>query len=127
MAVQPVRDESKGFVPYKPLEYDGFCPPVFSIRGNPGEIPRDAKPPRGLDAVGMAVEVLHAQDERRSSEHSSKSSSGAVVARVVDAEVFWASKEEEGAVRKSTNAAYERLVKPQGLRKRGKITRLFAN
>lgn len=60
LAMQPVRDESKGFVPYKPLEYDGFCPPVFSIRGNPGEIPRDAKPPRGLDGVNLAVEVLAA-------------------------------------------------------------------
>ncbi|EGZ09302.1 hypothetical protein PHYSODRAFT_318945 [Phytophthora sojae] len=121
LAMQPVRDESKGFVPYKPLEYDGFCPPVFSIRGNPGEIPRDAKPPRGLDGVNLA-------DERRSSEQSqrsSESSSGGVVARVVDTEVFWTSKEEEEAERKSTNAAYERLVKPRGLRKRDKLAHMF--
>jgi hypothetical protein len=43
---------------------------------------------------------------------------------VVDTEVFWMTKEEE-AVRKSTNAAYERLVKSEGLRKRDNLTRLF--
>nr|KAE8924278.1 Sterol 3-beta-glucosyltransferase [Phytophthora fragariae] len=127
LAVQPIRDESKGFLPYKPLQYDGFCPPVFSIRGNPGEIPRDVKPPRGLDGVGMTIEVLNAQDERRSSElslHSSESSSSGD-AQVVDTEVFWTSKEEEDAVRKSTNAAYERLVKPRALRKRDKLAHMF--
>ncbi|KAG2957500.1 hypothetical protein PC121_g25261, partial [Phytophthora cactorum] len=121
LAVQPVRDESKGFVPYKPLHYDGFCPPVFSIHGNPGEIPRDVKLPRKSDAVGVALEVLSTQDERRSSElsqHSSDSSPGSIVAQVVDTEVFWSSTEQEEAVRKATNAAYERLVKPEGLRKR---------
>jgi sterol 3beta-glucosyltransferase len=127
LAVQPVRDDSKGFVPYKPLQYDGFCPPVFSLRGNPGEIPRDVKPSRGLDAVGMAVEVLNAQGERRSSElrRASESSAGSLNARVVDTEVFWTTKEEEEAVRKSTNAAYERLVKPPAPRKRDKLTHMF--
>ncbi|KUF87055.1 hypothetical protein AM588_10001368 [Phytophthora nicotianae] len=128
LAVQPVRDESKGFVPYKPLHYDGFCPPVFSICGNPGEIPRDVKPSRKLDAIGMALEVLNAQDERRSSElsqHSSDSSSGSIVAQVVDTEVFWSSTEQEEVVRKATNVAYERLVKPEDKRKRDKIARLF--
>ncbi|GMF24938.1 unnamed protein product [Phytophthora lilii] len=127
LAVQPVRDESKGFVPYKPLRYDGFCPPVFSIHGNPGEIPRDVKPPRDIDAVAMAVEVLNAQDERRSSEmtrQSSASSAGSVVARVVDTEVFWTTREEEEVIRKATNAAYERLVKPQGQRKRDKFAHI---
>ncbi|ETN20760.1 hypothetical protein PPTG_03688 [Phytophthora nicotianae INRA-310] len=129
LAVQPVRDESKGFVPYKPLHYDGFCPPVFSICGNPGEIPRDVKPSRKLDAIGMALEVLNAQDERRSSElsqHSSDSSSGSIVAQVVDTEVFWSSTEQEEAVRKATNVAYERLVKPDGLRKRDKLAHMFS-
>ncbi|GMF56802.1 unnamed protein product [Phytophthora fragariaefolia] len=126
LAVQPVRDESKGFVPYKPLEYDEFCSPTFSIRGNPGELPRDVKPPRDLDAVGMAIEVRTDQDERRSSERSLHlCGSEIVVAQMTDMEVLWASKEEEDAVRKSTNAAYERLVKPRALRKRDKLAHMF--
>ncbi|ETL34478.1 hypothetical protein L914_13205 [Phytophthora nicotianae] len=76
----------------------------------------------------MALEVLNAQDERRSSElsqHSSDSSSGSIVAQVVDTEVFWSSTEQEEVVRKATNVAYERLVKPEDKRKRDKIARLF--
>ncbi|KAF1790372.1 Glycosyltransferase family 28, N-terminal domain [Phytophthora cactorum] len=110
------------------VHYDGFCPPVFSIHGNPGEIPRDVKPPRNLDAVGVALEVLSTQDERRSSElsqHSSDSSPGSIVAQVVDTELFWSSTEQEEAVRKATNAAYERLVSG-GLRKRDKIAHMFS-
>ncbi|KAG7384864.1 hypothetical protein PHYPSEUDO_002179 [Phytophthora pseudosyringae] len=129
LAVQPVREESNGFVPYKPLQYDGFRPPVFSICGNPGETSRDVKPSRNLDAVGMALEVLRAQAERRSSELSQQlleSSSGSTVVRAVDAELFWSSAEEEEAVRKSTNAAYERLVKTEGLPMRGVLAQLFA-
>ncbi|KAL4116410.1 hypothetical protein PRIC2_011864 [Phytophthora ramorum] len=126
LAVQPVRDDSKGFVPYKPLQYDGFCPPVFSIRTSLGDIPHDVKPPRDLDAVGMAIEVLNTQDDRRSSGSSQQSSEYANVdVQVVDTEVFWLSTEEEKAARKSTNAAYERLVKPRALRKRDKLTQLF--
>ncbi|KAK1942110.1 Sterol 3-beta-glucosyltransferase UGT80B1 [Phytophthora citrophthora] len=128
LAVQPVRDDSKGFVPYKPLLYDGFCPPVFSIRGNPGELSRDVKPARFFDAVGMAVEVLNEQDERRSSElrqHLSGSSLDSIGSRVVDSEVFWSSVLEEEGVRKATNAAYERLVKPERSRKRDKLAHVF--
>ncbi|KAH7465751.1 Sterol 3-beta-glucosyltransferase UGT80B1 [Phytophthora ramorum] len=126
LTVQPVRDDSKGFVPYKPLQYDGFCPPVFSIRTSLGDIPHDVKPPRDLDAVGMAIEVLNTQDDRRSSGSSQQSSEYANVdVQVVDTEVFWLSTEEEKAARKSTNAAYERLVKPRALRKRDKLTQLF--
>eukprot|EP00644_Phytophthora_capsici_P014570 jgi/Phyca11/510145/fgenesh2_kg.PHYCAscaffold_54_\ len=128
LAVQPVRDDSKGFVPYKPLLYDGFCPPVFSIRGNPGEIPSCVKPFRSFDAVGMAVEVLNKQDERRSNElyqHLSESSLDSIASRVVDSEVFWSSPLEEEVVRKATNAAYERLVKPERTRKRDKLAHMF--
>ncbi|KAG2832117.1 hypothetical protein PC116_g12498, partial [Phytophthora cactorum] len=48
------------------------------------------------------------------------------VAQVVDTEVFWSSTEQEEAVRKATNAAYERLVKPEGLRKRDKLAHMFS-
>ncbi|KAI9991152.1 hypothetical protein PInf_018784 [Phytophthora infestans] len=129
LAVEPVRDESKGFVPYKPLQYDGFRPPQLSIRGNPGEIPRDVKPSRNLEAVEMALEVLNAQDERRSSElsqHSSDCSSEGVMAQAADPELFWSSTEQEEAVRKATNVAYERLVKPESMRKRNKLAHLFS-
>ncbi|RLN74941.1 hypothetical protein BBJ28_00021392 [Nothophytophthora sp. Chile5] len=128
LAVHPLRDESKGFVPYKPLVYDGSHPPTFSIRGNPGEIPRDPKPPRELDAVGMALEILGVQDNRRSSalrQSSVISASGSVAVRPVNTELFWTSRGEEEAVRQATNAAYERLVKPHQLRKRDKLARLF--
>ncbi|KAL3671130.1 hypothetical protein V7S43_004312 [Phytophthora oleae] len=128
LAVQSVRDDSKGFVPYKPLQYDGFGPPTFSIHGNPGEIPRDVKPSRCLDAVGMAVKVLNEQDERRSSElcqHLSDSSSDSIAGRVADSKVFWSSPSEEEVVRKTTNAAYERLVKPERSRKRDKLAHMF--
>eukprot|EP00644_Phytophthora_capsici_P005860 jgi/Phyca11/98352/e_gw1.2.268.1 len=130
LAVQPVRDDSKGFVPYKPLRYDGVCPPTFSIHGNPGEVPRDVKPSRCLDAAGMAAMMLNQQDERRSSEmcqHLSGSSLDSihVAARVSGNEVFWASRAEEEVVRKNTNAAYEQVVKPERFWKRNKLARMF--
>ncbi|KAF4038234.1 hypothetical protein GN244_ATG09651 [Phytophthora infestans] len=120
LAVEPVRDESKGFVPYKTLQYDGFRPPQLSIGGYPSEIPRDVKPSRSLEAVEMALEVLNAQDERRSSELSQRSSdcsSEGVMAQAADPELFWSSTEQEEAVRKATNVAYERLVQSENLRR----------
>ncbi|KAK1948472.1 Sterol 3-beta-glucosyltransferase UGT80A2 [Phytophthora citrophthora] len=125
LALHPVRDDSKGFVPYKPLQYDGFYPPTFSIRGNPGETPRDVKPSRWLDAGGMAVMMPSRQDERRSSELRQQLSDSSL-ARVSDSEVFWTSRSEEEVVRKATNAAYERLVKPERLRKRHKLMHIFS-
>ncbi|KAL4116411.1 hypothetical protein PRIC2_011865 [Phytophthora ramorum] len=118
LVVQPVRDDSKGFVPYKPLQYDELCPPVFSIPGHPSDIPHDVKPPRDLDAVGMAIEVLTARSSESSRRSSSFCSGNA-------RDVFWSSTEEEEVVRKITNTAYERLVKP-ALRKRDKLTHMFS-
>eukprot|EP00644_Phytophthora_capsici_P014637 jgi/Phyca11/124593/e_gw1.54.202.1 len=44
VAVQPRRDESKGFEPFKPLLFSGDQPPIFSIRGKAGKTSTVTKP-----------------------------------------------------------------------------------
>ncbi|KAG7398593.1 hypothetical protein PHYBOEH_010748 [Phytophthora boehmeriae] len=128
LAVQPRRDESKGFVPYKPLRFGGSRPPRFSISGNPGETPPDSKPARLLDGVALTMDVLDLQASERISTCTSSSASdtGSINAHPSNIALYWASAEEEVAVRTTTNAAYERLVKrPKRTSKLDTVKRMF--
>ncbi|GMF13913.1 unnamed protein product [Phytophthora lilii] len=128
LAIQPRRDENKGFVPYKPLRFGGSQPPVFSIRRNDTKAPSDTKPVRHLDGVPLALDILGKMGTNRSSSSSGSSVRSAPSAHATAAQIamFWSSAEEEAAVRRATNIAYERLVKkPQHRSKREAVKRLF--
>ncbi|KAJ8544291.1 hypothetical protein ON010_g11977 [Phytophthora cinnamomi] len=125
-----IRDKIKVFVPYKPLRYGGNHPPTFSIRGNPEESQRDAKPIRQHDGVPQALKLLEIQGNalggRSLSCSSVLSNPGSLVATPEQIEMFWSSVEEETAVRRATNVAYERLVKkPHRKSKREAVMRFF--
>ncbi|GMF13905.1 unnamed protein product [Phytophthora lilii] len=125
-----IRDKIKVFVPYKPLRYGNNHPPAFSIRGNPGEKLRDSKPARQYNGVPITLELLEAHDGMLSSRTLSCSSMvsnpASLVATPEQIEMFWSSAEEEAAVRRATNIAYERLVKkPQRTSKRETVMRFF--
>ncbi|ETP38849.1 hypothetical protein F442_13653 [Phytophthora nicotianae P10297] len=113
VAVQPRRDESKGFEPYKPLRYGGHQPPTFSIRDSSQES-RIVKPVRKYDVVRLTLDMLEnpTNDQSYASSNTSTVSSPSS-SRVTSTQIalFWSSAEEEAAVRKATIAAYDRLVK----------------
>ncbi|KAE9177384.1 hypothetical protein PF002_g28353, partial [Phytophthora fragariae] len=103
-SIQPRYDESKGFVPYRPLRFGGGHPPTFSIRGNAAEVTCDVKPTREhRDGVQLALGAL-GKDEGASSSSSPTGSRASIA-------MFWSSAGEEAAVRKATNVAYDRIVK----------------
>ncbi|KAL4114886.1 hypothetical protein PRIC2_014339 [Phytophthora ramorum] len=125
-----IRDKIKVFVPYKPLRFGGNRPPTFSIRGNLKEPPRDVKPARQYDGVPLALDLLESQDRglswRSLSCSSMMSNPASLVVTQEQIEMFWSSAEDEAAVRKATNVAYERLVKkPQPRNKREAVLRFF--
>ncbi|KAG7382211.1 hypothetical protein PHYPSEUDO_005139 [Phytophthora pseudosyringae] len=110
VAVQPRRDESKGVEPYKPLRFGGNHPPTFSVRGNLGEVSRTVKPARQLDTVRLTLDIV-ATPDRTSTTSSMSSTASSALATPTQIAMFWSSAEEETAVRKATNVAYDRLVK----------------
>ncbi|EGZ07163.1 hypothetical protein PHYSODRAFT_530029 [Phytophthora sojae] len=125
-----IRDKIKVFVPYKPLRYGGNHPPTFSIHDNVGEAQRDLKPTRQHDGVPQALELLEIQGYalggRSLSCSSVLSNPGSLVATPEQIEMFWNSAEEEAAVRRGTNVAYERLVKKLPIKsKREAVMRFF--
>ncbi|KAL3671186.1 hypothetical protein V7S43_004366 [Phytophthora oleae] len=110
VAVQPRRDESKGFEPFKPLLFGGDHPPTFSIREKAGKTSIVAKPIRQFD-VQLVLDVLEKGQRFTSSSSSVGSTPSSPVATPAQIAMFWSSAEEEEAVRKATNVAYDRLVK----------------
>ncbi|KAE8908575.1 Sterol 3-beta-glucosyltransferase [Phytophthora fragariae] len=118
-SIQPRYDESKGFVPYRPLRFGGGHPPTFSIRGNAAEVTCDVKPTREpRDGVQLALGALGG--DGGSSSSSSPTGSRATIA------MFWSSAGEEAAVRKATSVAYDRIVKKtQRESKRQAVMRCF--
>ncbi|KAH7465802.1 Sterol 3-beta-glucosyltransferase UGT80A2 [Phytophthora ramorum] len=129
VAVQPRRDESKGFVPYKPLRFGGNHSPTFSIRGAHENAFATIKPAHQGDAVCLTQEVLNSVESERSRMLSSslgESTPSSLVPTQTQIAMFWSSAEEEAAIRTATNTAYERLVKkPQRIGKRDAVLRFF--
>ncbi|KAG3162422.1 Sterol 3-beta-glucosyltransferase [Phytophthora cactorum] len=126
VAVQPRRDESKGFEPYRPLRYGGSHPPTFSIRDSLREERRDTKPVRQYDAVRLTLDMLEIPTDDQSYASSNTSTGSTPSSSRVTSAMFWSSAEEEAAVRKATIVAYDRLVKElKNTSKREAMMRFF--
>ncbi|GMF36558.1 unnamed protein product [Phytophthora fragariaefolia] len=107
VAIQPRYDESKGFVPYRPLRFGGDHAPMFSIRGNSADTLPDVKPMHDRYGFHLAMNTV----EDNPSQTSRSSSGNSPTANPAQIALFWSSGEEEAAVRRATNMAYDRLVK----------------
>lgn len=126
LAIQPLQGhDPREDLRYKPLRYSKKHPPKYALRGIRGDVNRELKPKRGLDAIGLALSAMKSANSIGPSAMPSRGLERHIsyAPVVVERPLFWQTEADEAMARDAIFSAYDRLIEKQDANSRSNGTR----